>query len=175
MSFRLDTILVRPAAMLPRGILEYAGNQLPCILGRGGIRVDKREGDGATPAGTWPLRRVYYRSDRIAPPATFLRVEPLQRDAGWCDDPADPLYNRPVRLPYKASAESMWRSDRLYDIVLVLGHNDDPVVPGLGSAIFMHLTHPEGHATAGCIALEFDDLKRLLVHCRPETRLVIRP
>lgn len=175
MSFRLDTILVTPAAMSPKGILEYAGDQLPCILGRRGIRVDKREGDGATPAGTWPLRRVYYRSDRIAPPATFLPVEPLQQDAGWCDHPADPLYNRLVRLPYKASAESMWRADRLYDIVLVLGHNDDPVVPGLGSAIFMHLTHPEGQATAGCIALELDDLKRLLVHCGPQTRLVIRP
>ena len=175
MSFSLETILITPAAIPPNGILEYAGSHLPCILGRGGIRVDKREGDGATPAGTWPLRRVYYRPDRTAPPATFLPVEPLHENDGWCDDPADPFYNRPVRLPYPASAESMWRSDRLYDIVLVLGHNDNPVVSGLGSAIFMHLTDPEGRATAGCIALEPDDLRRLIVHCGPETRLIIRP
>ena len=174
MSFRLDTILVTPGAKSPQGFLEYAGNRLPCILGRGGIKADKREGDGATPAGAWPLRRVYYRPDRIAPPSTFLPVAPIRDNDGWCDDPADPLYNRPVPLPYRASAESMWRSDRLYDIIVVLGHNDEPVMPGLGSAIFMHLTDPQGRPTAGCLALELDDIKRLLLRCGPETRIIIR-
>jgi L,D-peptidoglycan transpeptidase YkuD (ErfK/YbiS/YcfS/YnhG family) len=175
MGFRLNTIVVTPGRQPAAGVVEYAGNRLPCILGRGGIRTGKREGDGATPAGTWPLRRVFYRSDRLPPPSTFLTVTPLRDSDGWCDDPADPLYNRLVSLPYPASAESMWRSDRLYDIVVVLGHNDDPVMPGLGSAIFMHLTDPGGRPTAGCIALELDDLKRLLSHCGPDTRIVIRP
>jgi L,D-peptidoglycan transpeptidase YkuD (ErfK/YbiS/YcfS/YnhG family) len=175
MSSSLSTILVTQAATACQGVLEFAGNRLPCILGRSGISASKREGDGATPAGAFPLRRLLYRSDRIALPSTFLPAEPLRENDGWCDDPADPLYNRPVRLPYKASAESMWRSDRLYDIVVVLGHNDDPVVSGLGSAIFMHVSDPGGRATAGCVALEPEDLKRLLAHCGPGTELIIRP
>src|SRR5918992_698559 len=117
MSSSLSTILVTQAATACQGVLEFAGNRLPCILGRSGISASKREGDGATPAGAFPLRRLLYRSDRIARPSTFLPAEPLRENDGWCDDPADPLYNRPVRLPYKASAESMWRADRLYDIV----------------------------------------------------------
>lgn len=175
MSLQLDTIVVTPGSQSPAGVLEYAGNRLPCILGRGGIRTDKREGDGATPAGELPLRRVFYRPDRQAPPSTFLPIAPLRDNDGWCDDPADTLYNRPVSLPYPASAESMWRSDRLYDIVVVLGHNDNPVMPGLGSAIFMHLIDPRGGPTAGCIALELDDLKRLLSRCGQATRIAIHP
>src|SRR5262245_10147711 len=175
MSFRLDTIVVTPRFPSSAGVLEYDGNRYPCILGWGGIRSDKREGDGVTPAGVWPLRRVLYRADRLVPPSTFLPVAPLRENDGWCDDPADPLYNRPVSLPYPASAEPMWRSDRLYDIVVVLGHNDDPVMSGLGSAIFMHLTNPLGRPTAGCIALELDDLRSLLSRCGPATRIVVRP
>jgi L,D-peptidoglycan transpeptidase YkuD (ErfK/YbiS/YcfS/YnhG family) len=175
MSFSLDTVLLTPGTQSPEGVLEYAGNRLPCILGRGGIRADKREGDGVTPAGAWPLRRVLYRPDRLAPPSTFLPVAPLRDNDGWCDDPADPLYNRPVSLPYSASAEFMWRCDHLYDIVVVLGHNDDPVIPGMGSAIFMHLADPQGRPTAGCVALKLDDLKRLLSRCSPQTEIIIRP
>jgi L,D-peptidoglycan transpeptidase YkuD (ErfK/YbiS/YcfS/YnhG family) len=175
MSFRLDIVVVTPGSPSSTGILEYDGNPHPCILGRGGIRTDKREGDGVTPAGAFPLRRILYRPDRLAPPSTFLPVAPLRESDGWCDDPADPLYNRQVSLPYPASAESMWRSDRLYDIVVVLGYNDDPVISGLGSAIFIHLTDPQGCPTAGCIALELDDLQRLLSRCSPATRIVIRP
>lgn len=125
-----------------------------CALGRSGRRAIKREGDGATPLGTWRLMAVLYRSDRISRPCTALPVRAIRRADGWCDAPADPNYNRPVRLPYRASAEEMWRSDGLYDIVVVLDHNTRPRRRNAGSAIFMHVARPGFKPTAGCIALE---------------------
>ncbi|TWB22430.1 L,D-transpeptidase-like protein [Nitrospirillum amazonense] len=144
-----------------------------CVIGRGGVIQDKREGDGGTPVGCFPLRRVLYRPDRVPAPVTALPVAPLAPDEGWCDDPSHPDYNRPVTLPFFASHEVMWRDDHVYDVVVVLGHNDDPPVPGLGSAIFMHLARPDRAATAGCTALDPADLRRLLSHCQPGDRLCV--
>jgi L,D-peptidoglycan transpeptidase YkuD (ErfK/YbiS/YcfS/YnhG family) len=147
----------------------WDGARARCAVGRAGVvpEADKREGDGATPAGRYPFRRVFYRPDRERPPLSGLTVIALREDDGWCDDPADPAYNRPVRLPYPASAEQMWREDGLYDIVVVIGHNDDPPVPGMGSAIFVHCANIDADGnyatTAGCVALAKDDL-RALVH-----------
>lgn len=156
-------ILVSPLATnANRGTLRYKSFAFPCVLGRTGIRVDKHEGDGGTPVGRFALKRVLYRSDRLMPPATRLPIWPIMRDDGWCDAPDDPNYNRPVKLPYGASAENMWREDGLYDLVVVLGHNDDPVVPYAGSAIFIHVAAPEGTPTAGCIALTREDLLSVL-------------
>ena len=129
-----------------------------CAVGRGGAKLDKREGDGATPIGRWPLRRVLFRPDRLAAPHCALPVEPLKPEDGWCDDPADAHYNEPVSLPYTASHERMWREDSLYDIVVVLGHNDDPPQAGAGSAIFLHLASADYGPTEGCVALAQDDL-----------------
>jgi len=148
---------------------------LACALGWGGVAVDKREGDGATPVGRFALRRVLYRPDRVAAPATALPVAPIDPADGWCDDPTDPAYNRPVQLPYPTSHERMWRKDGLYDVVVVLGHNDDPVVPGQGSAVFLHCLRPDGGPTAGCVAVGREALLSLLECCDSETVLVIDP
>ena len=129
-----------------------------CAIGRGGYTRSKQEGDGATPVGTWPVREGFYRADRIAPPETALPMRPIGRDDGWCDDPGDPRYNRPVTLPFAASHETLWREDHLYDLVIVLGYNDDPPVPGRGSAIFMHVARPDYGPTEGCVALAPPDL-----------------
>jgi L,D-peptidoglycan transpeptidase YkuD (ErfK/YbiS/YcfS/YnhG family) len=151
------------------------GRSFPCALGKGGLKpaADKREGDGATPIGTWPLRRVLYRPDRSAAPQTALPTAPIAPDDGWCDASGDPAYNRPVRLPYPAGAERMWRDDGLYDLVVVLGHNDDPVVPGMGSAIFLHLARPDYGPTEGCVALARPDLEALLALAAPGDALLI--
>lgn len=149
------------------GFLTCGDRVFRCALGRGGIRDVKREGDGATPAGLFPLRRVLYRTDRLEAPRTRLEVASTGPDDGWCDDPADPAYNRLVGLPYEASHERMWRADSLYDIVVVLGHNDDPPVPGAGSAIFMHVARPDYGPTDGCVALERSDLLAVLAMCGP--------
>ncbi|RAI59712.1 hypothetical protein DOO78_08670 [Roseicella frigidaeris] len=150
-------------AMLgPEGVLRLGRLAWRCALGRGGIRVDKREGDGATPVGLLPLRRLLYRADRVAPPACRVPVEPLSSQDGWCDDPGDAAYNQRVRLPHPARHEALWREDALYDLIGVLGWNDAPVVRGRGSAIFLHLARPDLAPTEGCVALAERDLRAAL-------------
>lgn len=153
--------------------LAWRGRRYPCQIGRGGIRADKREGDGGTPVGCFALRRVYYRPDRLPAPVTGLPVTAMAPDDGWCDDPAHPGYNRPVRLPFAASHEAMWREDGVYDVVVVLGHNDDPPRPGLGSAVFLHVSRPDGGPTAGCVALTLPDLLTILADATPDDRLCV--
>jgi len=151
----------------------FAGRRMRCAVGRGGIVRDKREGDGATPLGRWPLRRVLFRPDRLEPPETRLPVAPLSPADGWCDDPGDSAYNRPVRLPYPGRYERLWRDDGLYDVIVVLGHNDDPPLPGRGSAIFLHVAQADYAPTEGCVALARDDLLSLLRDVATETALRI--
>jgi L,D-peptidoglycan transpeptidase YkuD (ErfK/YbiS/YcfS/YnhG family) len=169
-----DVVVIPDRSDSRRGVLQYRGKEYPCVLGRGGARRDKREGDGATPVGRFPLRRVLYRADRGSKPATLLPLAPIAATDGWCDAPDDPAYNRPVTLPYAASAEQMMREDRLYDIVIVLGHNDDPVVQGAGSAIFLHVAPEDGGPTAGCIALALEHLRTLLAEVAADTAVVVR-
>ena len=145
----------------------------PCAVGKGGVIADKREGDGATPAGCWPLREVFYRPDRLAAPRTALPCRSLTSRDGWCDDPGDANYNRLVDLPYAARHETMWREDHLYDIVVTLGHNDDPPVPGLGSAIFLHLAKHDYGPTEGCVALALEDLRAFLREAALATRVCV--
>ena len=148
------------------------------MLGRGGVvaAADKREGDGATPLGLWRLRRVLYRADWVGAPVTALPSAPICRDDGWCDAPNDRAYNRQVKLPYTASCERLWRDDRLYDLVCVLGHNDDPPVRNLGSAIFLHVAKPDFGPTEGCVALDRRDLQALLAMAGPQDALeVVKP
>lgn len=158
------------------GRMDIGGRWVRCALGPAGVRpaAEKREGDGVSPAGVWPLREVWYRPDRGPPPATSLPLRAIAPDDGWCDAPADPAYNRPVRLPYPASCETMWREDGAYDLVVPLGYNDDPVVPGRGSAIFLHLCKPGYPPTAGCVAIAREDLEALLAQARPGDAVEIR-
>jgi len=150
------------------GRLSFAGQEVRCALGRSGVIAAerKREGDGASPIGVWPLVRVLYRADRGRAPITGAPLAAMAPDDGWCDAPDDPAYNRPVRLPYPASCERMWRDDEVYDIVCVLGHNDPPR-PWLGSAIFLHCARPDYRPTEGCIALARPDLEALLALAGP--------
>jgi L,D-peptidoglycan transpeptidase YkuD (ErfK/YbiS/YcfS/YnhG family) len=154
-----------------RGILRFEEGEYPCALGRGGARGAKREGDGATPIGTFFLRQAFYRPDRLAPPASGLPVRALTRGDGWCDDPGHSEYNRLIRLPFGASHENLWRGDNLYDVVVVVGHNDDPPEPGLGSAIFLHCATADFAPTEGCVALARETLMGLLPRLSPDSAL----
>jgi L,D-peptidoglycan transpeptidase YkuD (ErfK/YbiS/YcfS/YnhG family) len=154
---------------------SWGGKRLRCAVGRGGFSADKHEGDGATPIGTWPMRRLLWRPDRLAPPSTGLPVEAIARAQGWCDDPADPAYNRPVALPYAARHERLWRRDRVYDLVVVLGYNDDPPEPGRGSAVFLHLARSDFRPTEGCVALARKDLLGVLAGADPSSRVIVAP
>ena len=150
------------ARVTPDGRLLLGGLVFRAALGAGGVRADKREGDGATPAGLLPLRRVLYRADRVPIPRAAVAREPIGETDGWCDDPGHPDYNKPVRLPHPAHCEELWRSDRLYDTLGVLGWNDAPVERGRGSAIFLHVARADYGPTAGCVALAEGDLRTVL-------------
>jgi L,D-peptidoglycan transpeptidase YkuD (ErfK/YbiS/YcfS/YnhG family) len=156
------------------GRLVWPGGAIRCALGRSGVTRDKREGDGATPAGLFPLRALWYREDRVGRPPTALARFRILPEDGWCDDPADPAYNRPVKLPYPGRHERLHRADGLYDLVVPLGYNDDPIVPGRGSAIFLHVCRPDYGPTEGCVAIPCDDLLPLVARCGPQTRIRIR-
>lgn len=155
MSFTVD----------PAGFVIGTTHRWRCALGRGAIVHAKTEGDGATPAGTWALGRVFYRPDRMAAPQTGLQTIPLKPHWGWCDDPTHPDYNRLITLPHPARHEILWREDAVYDVVVELLYNTDPVVPNRGSAIFMHVAKPDYTPTEGCIALALNDLLELLQLC----------
>lgn len=144
------------------GRLRFGAIDMPCTIGRGGLcaAVDKREGDGCTPVGRWPVRGILLRPGKAVPDDIRLPWRWVRDGDGWSDDPADPAYNRPVQLPRAFSAESLLRDDDAYDVIVVLGHNDAPPVPGQGSAIFFHLS--EGRPTAGCVAVERADMLKLL-------------
>jgi L,D-peptidoglycan transpeptidase YkuD (ErfK/YbiS/YcfS/YnhG family) len=158
------------------GWFDLGGERVRCALGKGGVvaQADKREGDGASPLGVWPIRRALYRPDRSGAPETALSVQPLGPNDGWCDEPSDPAYNLPIQHPYPTSAERLWREDGLYDYVVVLGHNDAPVIPGAGSAIFLHVARPGYAATEGCVALAREDMEALLKLARPGDAVEIR-
>ncbi len=146
------------------GILKAGRKTYACAIGKNGSVpcADGREGDGKTPLGTYQVRYGFYRADRISLPEMDLVMHPLRPDDGWCDAPDDPAYNRPVRLPYPASAEKLCRDSHVYDIIIVLGHNDSPPVPGLGSAIFLHIARENYAPTQGCVAISREDMLELL-------------
>lgn len=170
------TIVVYPRPDDPtRGVLRYGALTLACRLGRAGARYGKREGDGASPRRqTLALVSVLYRADRVTRPPTRLSCRPIRPDDGWCDDATDGRYNRPIRLPCRASHEVMRRDDRLYDVVVILDWNLSRRALGRGSAIFLHQTATPSRPTAGCVALEPADLRRLLARLPLRATLMVR-
>ena len=155
-------------------VADWGAGPRRCAVGRAGIAEKIREGDGVTPAGIWPLRNVLYRADRIPRPQTILPTAPIDPDSAWCDVPDDPQYNRLVRLPYASLDERLWREDALYDLIVVVGFNDKPTVPGKGSAIFLHVARPDYGETQGCVALALVDLTQALAQLRLDDRLVVQ-
>lgn len=151
------------------------GNQYRCAIGKAGFAVDKREGDHKTPIGVFAIRECYYRPDKLAKPATALDIRVTSDDDGWCDDPVHPAYNTHVKLPFAASHEKLWREDDVYDVVVVLGYNDSPVVAGNGSAIFMHVAKPDYAGTEGCVALSREDMLQVLKRLTPDSKIHILP
>ncbi len=157
------------------GRLRIGTMEMPCALGRSGAVTVKREGDGGTPVGRMRLVSLCVRRDRLPGPASALPSRPLHRRDGWCDDPRDGRYNRPVRLPVSASAEALWRHDRLYDVVGILDWNLRPRIRRRGSAVFLHLCQSGLQATEGCISLRRADLLRLLAICGPRPVFDVAP
>ena len=172
LALPLLRVRARPGAR-SRGVVLAGPLAIPVILGRSGIRANKREGDGATPRGRFRLRQLWWRPDRRARPATQLPVRRIDPAIAWCEDPADRGYNRPFRRSAGEAGDRVWRDDRLYDVVIEIDHNRRPRIAGRGSAVFLHLTRPDGSPTAGCVALAPAALRRLFARLGPKTRIEI--
>lgn len=157
-----------------RGLLVAGPLRATCALGRTGIRHNKHEGDGTTPAGRWRTVAVFYRADRQPHPVTRLQATPIRPNLGWCDDPDSRHYNRFVRLPHPDRHERLWRDDHLYDVIVVLDYNLTSPKPGAGSAIFLHIAAPDFAPTSGCIALRADAMRALLMLVGPRTLIDVR-
>ena len=174
MNAPVDTIYVLTRnARATTGLLKLGELTFPCSIGRSGKRYLKREGDGASPRGTWQFRRLFYRADRMKPPRSGLAPRVMRPWDGWCETVGDRNYNRLVRIPYATSHETMQRQDHLYDVVVELSHNERPRVQGHGSAVFFHLRQPDGGPTAGCIAVSMKDMRRILPLIGPKTKIRI--
>lgn len=170
----LKRIAVRARPGHPtQGWLLADGQALPVALGRGGIRANKREGDGGTPRGRFFPVRLWWRADRLPRPRTGLPVRRIRPDDGWCEDPRDRHYNQPVRVPAASGADRLTRSDALYDLIIELDHNTRPRIAGRGSAVFVHIARPAFAPTAGCVALTRPALQRLLARISPRTAIEI--
>ena len=157
-----------------RGLLIAAHRTIPVTLGRSGIRANKREGDGATPAGRFRPLRLWWRPDRGSRPRGLLPAQRIGPDIAWCEDPADRRYNRPFRRSANEPGDRLWRADGLYDLVVELDHNVRPRVAGRGSAVFLHVARPDRGPTAGCVAMAANDLRHLLGVISPKTRILIQ-
>jgi L,D-peptidoglycan transpeptidase YkuD (ErfK/YbiS/YcfS/YnhG family) len=170
----LAAIRISPAAGNPRrGWLTMGDQTIPVALGRGGIRANKREGDGATPKGTFRPRQLWWRADRHPRPRTFLPVRAIEPQDAWCEDPVSRHYNQPMRLDRASGGDRLQRDDHLYDFIIEIDHNTHPRVAGRGSAVFLHLARPDFSPTAGCVSMTRAAMLRLLARLGPETKIMI--
>jgi L,D-peptidoglycan transpeptidase YkuD (ErfK/YbiS/YcfS/YnhG family) len=156
------------------GWLVAGAKRIPVTLGRGGILANKREGDGATPRGTFRPVRLWWRADRLSRPRTLLPPRPIRPQDAWCEDPYDRQYNRPIQMRPGADGDRLRRDDHLYDLIVEIDHNTRPRIAGRGSGVFLHVARPDRGPTAGCIGMETKALLRLLARLGPKTRIVVR-
>jgi L,D-peptidoglycan transpeptidase YkuD (ErfK/YbiS/YcfS/YnhG family) len=173
MALSLLQVRARPGVR-SLGVLIAGRLAIPVVLGRSGIRANKREGDGATPRGRFHVRRLWWRADRGPKPATGLPATRIDPAVAWCEDAGDRRYNRPFRRSADEPGDRLWRDDRLYDYIIEIDHNTRPRIAGRGSAVFLHVARPDRSPTAGCIALAARDLRRLLARLGPHTRILIQ-
>jgi L,D-peptidoglycan transpeptidase YkuD (ErfK/YbiS/YcfS/YnhG family) len=170
----LSSVRIRAAAGDPRrGWLTAGGQTVPVALGRGGIKANKREGDGGTPKGTFRPRQLWWRSDRHPRPHTLLPVRAIGPADAWCEDPQSRHYNQPMRLGRDQGGDRLRRDDRLYDFIVEIDHNSSPRIKGRGSAVFLHLARENFSPTAGCVSMTKSAMLHLLRRLGPETKIVI--
>ena len=170
----LSSIRIKAAPGNPRrGWLTAGGQTIPVALGRGGIKANKREGDGGTPKGIFRPRQLWWRADRHPRPRTFLPIRAIRSDDAWCEDPDSRHYNQPIRLDPGRDGDRLTRDDALYDFIIEIDHNTSPRIAGRGSAVFLHLARDHFAPTAGCVAMTKSAMLHLLARLGPETQIVI--
>ena len=144
-----------------------------CSIGINGITKKKIEGDKKTPIGTFNIGALYFRNDRNKKPKTKLECIPITKSMGWCDNPLDKKnYNKLIKIKKKLKYEKLFRADKKYDFLIPILYNTKKIIPGKGSAIFLHLTF-DYKKTLGCVALKKNDFLILLRLINKKTKIKI--
>ena len=155
------------------GYLKYKDIKFKCALGKSGIRKKRTEGDNITPKGTFKIIKIYYRKDKITKINSAFKLIEIKKNMGWCDDPESKKYNQLINLPSKYRHEKLFRNDRIYDLILVLDYNMNPIIKNKGSAIFIHIEKNNYCKTKGCIALKREDLIEIISKIKRDTKVII--
>ena len=155
------------------GLLKYKDLKFKCALGKAGVGKKRAEGDNITPKGTYKIIQIYYRKDRIKKISSKFKLIKINKNMGWCNDPRSKKYNQLIKLPSKYTYERLFRKDNLYDLILVLNYNINPIIKNKGSAIFIHITKNKYKKTAGCVALKKSNLLKLIKVVKKKTKVII--
>jgi L,D-peptidoglycan transpeptidase YkuD (ErfK/YbiS/YcfS/YnhG family) len=155
------------------GFLKCKNLKFRCALGKAGIKRKRKEGDNITPKGIFKIIKIYYRADKIKDIETPIKKIKIKKNMGWCDDPNSIYYNKQIELPSKFSHEKLYRNDNLYDLILVLNYNVNPIIKNKGSAIFIHIAKKNYKKTKGCIALKKKHLIELISKIKKNTKVKI--
>ena len=153
--------------------LYYLNNKIKCAIGKNGITKNKKEGDLKTPSGYFKLKKIFYRRDRIKFFKSYIKKCCIKKNIGWCDDPSSQYYNKEIKLPFKGSTEKLWRKDNIYDLIIVINYNFNPIIKNRGSAIFLHICKKNYAPTKGCVAINKKDMMNLLVNIKSNTKFII--
>ena len=155
------------------GYLQYKNLKFRCALGKAGIKKKEKEGDNVTPKGIFKITSMYYRPDKIKNIITAVKKIKIKKNIGWCDDPNSHFYNQQISLPNKFGHEKLYRNDSLYDLILVLNYNVNPIIKNKGSAIFIHIAKKNYKKTKGCVALKKKHLIELISKIKKNTKIKI--
>jgi L,D-peptidoglycan transpeptidase YkuD (ErfK/YbiS/YcfS/YnhG family) len=155
------------------GFLKYRNLKFRCALGKAGIKKKKIEGDNITPKGNYKIVDIYYRKDRVKKIFSKFKLIKIKKNMGWCDDPKSKKYNQLISLPSKNTHEKFYRKDDIYDLIIVLNYNVNPVIKNKGSAIFIHVAKKKYKRTAGCVALKKTHLIELIKIISKRTKISI--
>ena len=154
-------------------VLLYKGYKLKCSIGKSGIKSSKKEGDLATPKGTFKLGRLYYRKNRIKLPKCKIKKKIIKKNMGWCDDSKSNKYNKEINFPFKYGAEKLYRKNKSYDLFIEIKYNCSPTIKKKGSAIFLHLANKSYSPTKGCVAISKKDFLKILPLINRKTKITI--
>jgi len=167
--FEIITMLIQ---IKKNGTLKFNKFSCRCSLGKNGLKSQKKEGDCTTPKGVFSLGKIYFRKDRLKKIKSSLKIKRIKKNMGWCNSPKDIFYNKEINLNSKKKGEKLFRKDHKYDAFITIEYNSNPVVPGKGSAIFLHLTK-NYEPTMGCVAIKKDDFFKLLNLINSKTKIKI--
>jgi L,D-peptidoglycan transpeptidase YkuD (ErfK/YbiS/YcfS/YnhG family) len=159
--------------LINKNYLAYDDYKVKCALGKRGIGNKRREGDFITPRGNFKIKYILYRKDRIKRIQSKIKKIIIKKNMGWCDDPLSKNYNKLIKIPSEYNYEKLYKKDNVYDIILVLNYNMNPVVKNKGSAIFIHVTKTNYKKTEGCIAIKRIHLLKIIKELKNNTKIKI--